>query len=387
MQRLFRRRAFTLVELLVVIAIIGILVALLLPAVQAAREAARRMSCSNNLKQLALACHTYMDVHKVFPPGEMGAYQPGGWGNPTASPAGACSPIVHMLPFIEQTPLADTINSPYVSQTGTPYGPGGAFTFWSDYDPWRVKLSAALCPSDNTGWAVGAGSVARSNYCFSRGDKINRVTTANAWESGWNKPRGLFQGSVYWPNADPYNPNNYHANGVSLAGLTDGTSNTIAISEMVTYSGSMWQLKGSYCEYVPSLDTSPMVCMAFKGPGGELMGCQPATSHQNRGLGWGAGYFLHTGFNTVLPPNAPMCLASKGEWSHGLLPPQSHHPGGVQAAMADGSVHFIQENIDTGDLSLPEAEGWTVSRSRRSPYGVWGALGSIDGGEAAQWQQ
>jgi prepilin-type N-terminal cleavage/methylation domain-containing protein len=374
--------AFTLVELLVVIAIIGILVALLLPAVQAAREAARRTQCTNNTKQLALACHNYHDVHKCWPPGEMGAYQPGGWGNPLASPAGALGPVYHLMPFMEQGPLQATINAPYTSRSGSVYGPGGGFTFWTDYDPYRAKLTAVLCPSDNTGNARDTTSIAGCNYAFSRGDKINRVTTSNAWEAPWNKPRGLFQGSVYWPPANPYNQTNYHANGVSMSAMSDGTSNTVAIAEMVIYDGTVGSIKGDYCQYVSGLDTSPIICMAFKGPGGMLTGCTPATSHHHRGHGWSPGYFLHTGFNTVLPPNGPMCLASKGEWSTGVLPPQSRHPGGVVAGMGDGSARFISETIDTGNLALPEAQGWTTSRYKNSPYGVWGALGSIDGGEA-----
>jgi prepilin-type N-terminal cleavage/methylation domain-containing protein/prepilin-type processing-associated H-X9-DG protein len=384
------RKGFTLVELLVVIAIIGILVALLLPAVQAAREAARRMQCSNHLKQFGLAMHNYHDTHKAFPPGEMGTkMNADGWGNPYITVAGAASPIYHMLPFLEQGPLWDTINSRQVYGSET-LAAGGGFTFWATYLPWQTKLPGVLCPSDATGWAITRGSIARTNYCFSRGDKVDRVTTSNAWESGWNKPRGVFQGSVCWPctAVPPYSQ--YFANGVTIAKIVDGTSNTVAVSEMVTYDGNPLALKGSYCQYVSGLQTTPIVCMAFKGTGGELnraAGCTVASSHRNRGYGWAVGYMLHTGFNTVLPPNAPTCSQSKGEWAYGLYPPQSRHPGGVNAAMCDGSVRFVSETIDTGNLSLAEPAGWSVNRYTQSPYGVWGAMGSVDGGESRQDSQ
>jgi prepilin-type processing-associated H-X9-DG protein len=319
----------------------------------------------------------------------MGTFQPGGWGNPLMSTSGAAGPIYHMLPFIEQAPLAAQIASPqtYGSET---FAAGGGFVFWTNYAPWRQKLTAVLCPSDATGFQIDPGSIARSNYCFSRGDKINRVTTSNAPEAGWNKPRGMFHGSWCWAsgacNASNWQTG-YKASNVPISGITDGTSNTVAISEMVTYNGTAGSLKGDYCQYVGGLDTSPVICMAFKGQSGMLAGCTPASSHHHRGVSWAAGYFLHTGFNTVLPPNAPMCLASKGEWATGVLPPQSNHPGGVNAAMADGSVRFVSETIDTGNLALPEAQGWATSRYRNSPYGVWGAMGSIDGGEARSSEQ
>jgi len=89
-----------------------------------------------------------------------------------------------------------------------------------------------------------------------------------------------------------------------------------------------------------------------------------------------------SGFNTVMPPNGPSCLISKGEWSAGVLPPQSHHPTGCNIAFADGSVRFMTESVDTGRLDLPEASGWGFNNYKNSPYGVWGALGSINGGEA-----
>jgi hypothetical protein len=374
--------------LLVVIAIIGILVALLLPAVQAAREAARRMQCGNNLKQLGLAMHNYHDTYKGFPPGEMGTWQPGGWGAPTLSTSGAAGPIYHMLPFIEQGPLWDTIQAPQV-YGGTPYMAGGAFVFWTGYLPYHTRLTAALCPSDGTGWQTGPNELARSNYCFSRGDKLNRVTTANAWESGWNQPRGVFQGSVCWGNnvgcSAPLDYLNLHANTVNISKITDGTSNTIGISELVTYAGNSRALKGSYCQQVPGVagaSFQPITCMQYKQAGNQLggSGCN-FVSHYHRGLSWAAGYLLHTGFNTILPPNAPSCSADRGEWAVGLFPPQSNHPGGVQAALCDGSVRFIGDTIDTGNLGALEAAGWGIVRYNPSPYGVWGALGSISGGE------
>jgi prepilin-type N-terminal cleavage/methylation domain-containing protein/prepilin-type processing-associated H-X9-DG protein len=380
-------RGFTLVELLVVIAIIGILVALLLPAVQAAREAARRTQCANNLKQYGLAMHVYHDIHKVLPPGEMGTWQPGGWDKPTISVAGAASPIYHMLPQMEQKGLWKLIWGPITSPGGTLYAPGGAFVFWGDYPPWQVKLQGALCPSDGKGWGRSVTDMGLANYCFSRGDKINRVVTANKAESGWNAPRGVFHGSWQWgDNGNSTSVLDYHADGVPLGEITDGTSNTIAASELVSYQGAPGAILGDYCMYVSGLDMSPIIAMGFRGTGG-MLNCGSAKvtdSHHNRGYGWAAGYLLHTGFNTVIPPNGPMASDAKGEWGNGVFPPQSFHPGGVNSCFADGSVHFIGESIDTGNLALPEAQGWSTNRYVASPYGIWGALGSIGGGEPSR---
>jgi prepilin-type processing-associated H-X9-DG protein len=366
----------------VVIAIIGILIALLLPAVQAAREAARRSQCSNNMKQLALAMHNYADVHKTFPSGQMGTWQPGGWGAPTISTDGALSPIYHMLPFIEQQPLHDAVEAGGV-YGGTTYAPGGGHPIWSNYDPWRVKITEVLCPSDPAGWNRNDNSLAFNNYCFSRGDKINAVIQANVKDAGYDGSRGVFQGAWAWgPNGTTQD--DYYAACTRIADIKDGTSNTIAVSEMVTYQGIAGAIKGDYCQDVSiaAMSSTPVVCMAFAGANNMLTGCTVAVDHHNRGLSWAAGYFLHTGFNTVLPPNAPMCSQARGEWGNGLFPPQSFHPGGVNGGMADGSVRFISETIDSGDLSMaepfPRGGGTNYNLS---PYGVWGALGSISGGE------
>jgi prepilin-type N-terminal cleavage/methylation domain-containing protein len=160
-----QRKGFTLVELLVVIAIIGILVALLLPAVQAAREAARRMQCSNRLKQLGLACHNFHDVYNNFPPGynglvnedrtapryDAGSTAPGFWANPWLGTN------AYLLPYMEQQNLADNIMvefnpTKYADDPRFPNAPSCETVWWSDGSTWGVgwaKLPTLICPSSN----------------------------------------------------------------------------------------------------------------------------------------------------------------------------------------------------------------------------------------------
>lgn len=358
---LFRRMSwggFTLVELLVVIAIIGILIALLLPAVQAAREAARRSQCTNNLKQLALAQHGYADVHKCFPPLANGTTGPGGWGNRHLSNGNRLSWIAHTMPFYEQGSLWDAIQAGGPGSGGlSPVPPGGAHGGWDGYHQYRTKIDTIFCPSDGTGQR--GTSVAKTNYGYSVGDSISN----NHWSQNL---RG-----VAW----------YRTKQVTFADVKDGTSNTALLSEHSIRTGwgpsTSTNIKGHYT-IVPGLHQAggPIACMATKGPNNTIVGSFPA-SHQRRGDWAYAGYTMCNGFTTVTPPNSPNCANGIGEWAWGVFPPDSYHPGGVNVAMADGSVNFVSETIDTGNLAI----GIGAEPTGPSPYGVWGAMGTKNGGE------
>lgn len=351
------RSAFTLVELLVVIAIIGVLVALLLPAVQAAREAARRMSCSNNLKQLGLALHNYHDVYKSFPSLSQGT-QHGApdayWSNNDAG----CNGIVFLLPFIEQTALYE--------QWGMPQGQypawGGLAWYGWNFLPHHEQVPGLLCPSDGAGkFRVGPyewhGDM---NYNFSTGDYPNV-----GW-AGARNPRGLFGQYSF----------------VRFGEISDGTAYTLAMSEHVVGFNGAATIHGAYvrADGVDFAANPQANCYIYKGIGESFQ--SPPILENLRGVNYAWGAMVVAGMTTVLPPNSIGCTNGQSEWggSH-ILPPDSNHPTGVNAVRADGSVSFVADNIDTGDLTLPSVQGGM------SPYGVWGALGSRNGGEVTDFDE
>jgi prepilin-type N-terminal cleavage/methylation domain-containing protein/prepilin-type processing-associated H-X9-DG protein len=361
--RLTRRAGFTLVELLVVIAIIGILIALLLPAVQAAREAARRSQCTNQLKQLTLAVHNYHDTFKCLVPGMAGTGRPGtpdypgGWGVTEVPPGhsnGNLGPIPMLLPFFEQTALYDQITSQWTNpNTGGVYNPWGPYSMAPNY-LWSERIAVLLCPSDGYAASISTTYGARGDYVFSRGDSIASAhSLAN--------PRGIF--------------GNYSK--ITFGDIKDGTSNTIALSERVVYQGQLRMLKGGIAQR-GGLNTNPSTCLGASGPNGTLVAPYPSSHGDIIGRSWGGGFMSATGFNTVLAPNQATCTNDRGEWDWGVFPPSSFHPGGVNASMADGSVRFISDTIDTGNLASAET---AQTGDRISPYGVWGAIGSKNGGE------
>lgn len=358
------RRGFTLVELLVVIAIIGILIALLLPAVQAAREAARRSQCTNNLKQLGVALHNYHDVYKKMPFLCGGTGAGSGFGayttwSPVGTSAYRLSGFVSLLPFMEQQAVYD-------QSANNNFSPGG----WCNVanSPVYAKITAFFCPSDG---GVSEHERGSRNYMMSMGDWNMQHHDA---ARGQKNPRGPFGthrqaglGSCY-----------------SFATVKDGLSNTAGFSERVVDGHRMADFKGGFAAIsglfpgsttgAAMLPIVPLNCM--NAPVVNQSYTTPATGNVT-GQYWSDGASVMCAFNTILPPNAPSCApaGTATQEARLLVPPTSYHPGGATVCMLDGSVQFISETIDTGDLTLG------LVQSGQSNYGVWGALGSRAGSE------
>ena len=356
----WKRAGFTLIELLVVIAIIAILVALLLPAVQQAREAARRTQCKNNMKQLGLALHNYHDVYNVFPPGESGA----------APAQTRLSGIIMLLPYFDQAPLWNQISTQGTfqpTQGGSPItypAMGPAPWNWDVYPPWTVQIPLLRCPSDR--YAGHANSpYGKTNYGFNWGDTITSINAQNPWNWWTPEPRGVF----------------YCQSKLGIQDIADGTSNTIAMAEMAL-AQEPTTIYGNVIRSIGGL-TTPSVCW---GKAVQKV-YVPGDIQDFRGYNYSDGGTSHSVVQTILPPNSPSCLASTWDGDIGVSSSTSRHIGGVQVLMCDGAVRFITENINSGTATSggvdPAAGRGVGAVPGFSPWGVWGALGTRRGGEPA----
>ncbi|APW59270.1 DUF1559 domain-containing protein [Paludisphaera borealis] len=340
-------RAFTLIELLVVIAIIAVLIALLLPAVQSAREAARRIHCTNNLKQLGLAVANYESGNNALPPQQ--TMKQVGTKQPTSYTSWGVS--ARLAPFMEAGPLYNSMN--FTLKYSDPTNTTVSYT----------TIGFLLCPSEpnqqpNANPAKGE-SFGVSNY-------------------GWN----VGDWYVFGGASGPANRNAFAVNvSRSYAAFTDGLSNSVLSAEVNTYqplfkscfgngSGGTFPML-SDPNNVPSPADSFAVVKAAATSGS----CKADTGHTK----WSIGSACYDGFTTALPPNAKVIvdgtqqsydLATLDENNGGptfaAITSRSHHPGGVNALFADGSVHFIKDSIDGMN---------------------WRALGSIRGGEIVSSDQ
>ena len=315
------KRGFTLVELLVVIAIIGILIALLLPAVQAAREAARRSQCTNNMKQLGLALHNYHDVHQSFPPSGI---LTGDLRVPPYPPSTASALPYHhtwlvmILPFVEQGPLYDRTDK--------------RLPIWPQTTIVQTQVPVFLCPSNPVLDLGKTRNMSYTNYAACEG--------YHWWSSAVFSP-GLFAEVSITRTADfsglftlPWTRR--------ISDITDGTSNVIAVGE-VNSTGYKEGAIRTCGTGRPRLDTGERVFRAafvYTGVHGEC--CETGRWRRPDGSGpvssasWWPGGSPHAFSPTFISAWGP-----NANWPG----PGSLHPGGMNIALADGSVRFISQTI------------------------------------------
>ena len=320
---------FTLVELLVVIAIIGVLVALLLPAVQAARESARRMSCGNKVRQMVLACHNYENSFKVFP---AGAQEIEG----ASGASGGLSWLVAILPYIEQGNVAQQIDN--INQIGDIINNNRAL--------YETQLELYWCPSrpaeDREDFSEDGAAI--STYFGITGAPIfdgsgNEVTVND--DERWDLEDGHC-GDLYTNGVIvPYLP-------ISMRQITDGTSNTFAVGERT------WQLRtffqGAFYNG-RSPDAASKIC-----------------SHSQKNMRWGISTPEETGhyvFEQDPPPGANLVVRFN-DFFFG-----SNHPNGAHFANADGSSEFVAGDVDLSVLQY---------KSTRNGGDALGGRGAGDSG-------
>ena len=392
-----RNAAFTLIELLVVIAIIALLIALLLPAIQMAREASRRMSCSNNLKQLGLALQNHLDQHGVLPTNSV-MQKPGAYYYRLDNEDyqyGRLNYVVALLPYMEQSALYEAclVSPTTVSGPVLPAEPDEPETV--ETCPWFKQVPGLRCPSD-----VGGGSgndatderCGRNNYMASSGDwpdaHVYTVRKSDEEVEGYiENPRGAFPMKTTLRSSKPV------VEPKSVSSITDGLSNTVAIAEKcigLIVSGTNAPVEGLGIKRAVAVSRSAAVTGTEFSPtqAGHPDQCFGATVFNGRdltvpgvgevgGVRWADGIAAYCSFSTILPPNAPSCCASGAQPVDRVLSSaSSEHSGGVNCLRFDGSVSLVADTINYGDLNAFAVEKGT------SPYGIWGALGSINGSES-----
>jgi len=378
------------VELLVVIAIIGVMVGLLLPAVQAAREAARRMSCGNNVKQLGLGLHNYHAAFNRLPMQAGGTFDGGRGGD--NSNHGWLSYLVGILPFVEQQALWERISAPLsVNRVNAvraiPFPSMGPVPWHEDYQPWLTQVPGYRCPSDPV--QPTRTQVAFTNYAACTGDAIFEQQHGGMTEQGQSIGDGV------WGEAaqERWARGSFRARRFTgFRDILDGTSNTIMCGEMSVgtqdFETATTVLNGdnASAERPPSSWRGP----AFVDPLRPRFWLPTANVDRNanhgRGRRWPDGRPQYTTFTTITPPNSINVSRWEGHWAIGTA--ASRHQGGAHILMADGATKFITDSIDAGNQDfVPYGRAPNEMPGLPSAYGLWGALGTRSAKETPDMSQ
>jgi prepilin-type N-terminal cleavage/methylation domain-containing protein/prepilin-type processing-associated H-X9-DG protein len=331
-------RGFTLIELLVVISIIAILVGLLLPAVQSAREAARRMQCTNNLKQIVLATHCYADVWTTFPRGGFlqQAFARSGLYDSTGSPYISGGVFLLLIPYLDQRPVYDAMNfqvNVFTAINAT-ISDTGLCTLWCPSDP---GVSSPRILPDGSFYDPGPFTTYYTSYAGNCG----------TWSQGWLPQYNAKLNGLFLREA-----------AVSIASVTDGLSNTMAF--------------GEHAQAI--LNPSDQLCFQW----------------------WPSGYVADTLFITLYPMNPQRVTADSPDFignDYYVYAASSQHPGGSNFAFLDGSVRFLKETIECWRINPSTGLPAGISFDAIPPFGaivrvapgtrfpVYQALSTRNGGE------
>jgi prepilin-type N-terminal cleavage/methylation domain-containing protein len=359
-----RKHAFTLIELLVVVAIITVLIALLLPAVQAARESSRRMQCANNLKQIGLALHNYHARHGVFPTNFVGAPAAS-----TGSSSGFYSWMALILPDMEQMNLYNSID---FRQCMMDVGGQTSSTEYLDLTIAATHRNAKAAATVVAGYLCPSTTYERNSVLGSAYPAPGSYAGNVGWPHGCKgikgdiPPLSRHNGFIGILNPNPKGYDKWQCGAVSQKDFTDGLSNTAAVCERLIASATTYAELGgareSLCSYCGgsgvelSLPKYVKYCEAVPFP--DILYSKP------QGRAWISGWTLAANtYMHVLPINHRNCHIHGGEDDgNNIITPSSNHPNGVNLLMGDGAVHFVLEGIDIN---------------------IWWALGSRNGDEPA----
>jgi prepilin-type N-terminal cleavage/methylation domain-containing protein/prepilin-type processing-associated H-X9-DG protein len=314
-------RGFTLIELLVAIAVIAVLIAMLLPAVQAAREAARRMQCTNNMKQIGLAMHQYHSAYEIFPP--VGSVDINGNSGGSGRVPQTASIHLRLTNYLEQRAVYDAYNFMLGDVLNGASVPANTTVM-------ATSIPGYLCPSDpnpgSTENLAGGFSVPVTTVNYAVNGGVNR------WNNG-----GRTSGTAWWLGGHPL-----FGGLVRISAITDGTSNTAGFGEWVKGTSGQDALGlnlvyaiAQYTNGGPLNDQN--ACLAAGTPLWDFKGEYWTLQDTGRG-----GPYYH-----VMPPNQPACAVSSAFGNvDSFIGASSFHPGGVNVLLLDGSVRFIKSSVD-----------------------------------------